>query len=154
VSSSIVKPIAGNESPQEKSTLVTPRGESSSYCTCTFCKRVGHTITTCFKKNTQSTFRCILTERREIMPTATFVMCSLKHSFKYMVNSGADRSIIHHRVAKITNTHFTPVSQTLTGEKVRFELLDAVSYMFLSKKRHWRSISWWYPTIPSQMLMP
>jgi hypothetical protein len=115
VSSSIVKPIAGNESPQEKSTLVTPRGESSSYCTCTFCKRVGHTIMTCFKKNTQSTIRCILTERREIMPTATFVMCSLERSFKYMVDSGADRSIIHHRVAKITNTHVTPVSQTLTG---------------------------------------
>jgi hypothetical protein len=113
VSSSIVKPIAGNESSQEKSTLVTPRGESSSYCT--FCKRVGHTIRTCFKKNSQSTIRCILTERREIMPTATFAMCSLKHSFKYMVDSGADRSIIHDRVAKITNTHVTPVSHILTG---------------------------------------
>jgi hypothetical protein len=31
-----------------------------------------------------------------------------------MVDSGADRSIIHHRVAKITNTHVTPVSHILT----------------------------------------
>lgn len=82
---------------------------------CTFCHRVGHDESKCFKKNGYPKVNCIFTSRCEIMPTAFVPTMNKKHSFNYMVDSGADWSVIHHRVTKAINAHIVPSTQILTG---------------------------------------
>lgn len=104
-SSSTKTSIKGDQSTSAKSTAVK----------CTFCHRVGHEELTCFKRNGKPEVRCMSVNRCEIMPTATISLYNGKHNFSYIVDSGADWSLIHHHIARTIKANIILMPRSLSG---------------------------------------
>lgn len=82
---------------------------------CSFCKRMGHEEKNCWKKNGKPKVLCVNIRRCAIMPRATVPYENQFQSFSYLVDSGADTSVIHEHVVRQINGNIVPQDMPLTG---------------------------------------
>ncbi|XP_050293302.1 uncharacterized protein LOC126733893 [Anthonomus grandis grandis] len=85
--------------------------------TCTYCQKKGHSEDTCYKKNGFPK-RVMLSQNTRFVqspPLATLTNDSTITSISYLVDTGADVSILHEKVAKKLNLKIQPSNQCLAG---------------------------------------
>lgn len=85
--------------------------------TCTYCQKKGHTEDVCYRKHGVPK-RVMLTQNTRFVhsfPSATITNKNTVTSISYLVDTGADVSILHEKVARRLNLKIQPNIQCLSG---------------------------------------